>query len=530
MSRTSSSLSAAFGKIHWNSASRAIIDRFDKHTAGVVVAASSILLASALTGGILILRRVSSSVGLAKPLKKQLEEENPEESSALFRHLPHLAKKLAFRSLGAKTSPIHICSLPKDKIEFYVKREDLIHPQYGGNKVRTLQHQLAVLEARRERGDKAARQIVPLGSGGSNQVIATVVHAKLLGWDNQADEEEVSPAINACWFDPDEPDFENTLNFLSVLSFPNVGHTFDWGQSPGIFRALNAIKGVVTQQDFIPLMLGGNCPTGVLGQVGGVLELAEQIQKGDSPDIDRIYLPIGSSCTISGLILGTVLVRHLGMKALQNPEFTIVGCNVHDGFAMMDRNLNMHLNPLLQFIPLTITHSVLRACRALKELGGPDLEAECKQFLKRNVELRSQDDVVGKYGAHSDKSRETAVYYDEHGVMTDFKTGRNEKELWICGHFVAKALQPLVQDLSAAMDKVDLKSTTSPPRYMLWQTKSAVQPKGPLDEWEKMQQQNDTVKKWANDGKAESKFRPGKVNLSNGNPEDYRSVMTPVTL
>jgi hypothetical protein len=88
--------------------------------------------------------------------------------------------------LGAtKPSPIHVCTLPKDKLKFYVKREDLISPLYGGNKVRTLQHQLAVLEARRERGDVAAKQIVPLGSGGSNQVVATVVHAKRLGWDNQ---------------------------------------------------------------------------------------------------------------------------------------------------------------------------------------------------------------------------------------------------------------------------------------------------------------------------------------------------------
>lgn len=512
--------------IHWS----AIVDKFDAKMAGIIVAAASILVVSTMTSGVLLLRCISSSVGLAEPLEKQLNEEQPETSCALFRHLPHLAKKLAFRSLGAaKSTPIHVCTLPKDNIQFYVKREDLIHPFYGGNKVRTLQHQLAVLEARRERGDVAAKQIVALGSGGSNQVVATVVHAKKLGWDNSGKgAADAAAAVNACWFDADEPDFDNTLNYLSVLSFPNVGFTYDWGASPGVLRALNAIIGVVTQKTFVPLMLGGNCVAGVLGQAGGILELAEQIERGDSPDIDRIYLPIGSACTVSGLILGTVLARHLGMKALQNPDFKIVGCNVHDGFAMMDRNINMHLNPMLQFVPMTITHSVLGACQALKDLGGPDLAADCKRFFKTNVELRAQDDVVGKYGAHSDKSREAAVYYDEHGVITDFRTGKKEKELWVCGHFVAKAYQPLVKDLEAAMEHSG--SRAEPPKYMLWQTKSAIQPKGPLDEWQKMAEQNDIVKKWADEGKAESIYRPGSVSTTNGKAEDYRSVMTPISV
>jgi 1-aminocyclopropane-1-carboxylate deaminase/D-cysteine desulfhydrase-like pyridoxal-dependent ACC family enzyme len=520
----------AVDKIQMNSIRLAVVDKVDAKTVGLVVAATSILIASVVASGILLLRRISSSVGLAEPLEKQLQEESPESNCVLFRHVPQLATKLAFRSLGATNStPIHVCTLPKDNIKFYVKREDLISSLYGGNKVRTLQHQLAVLEARRERGDVAAKQIVSLGSGGSNQVIATVVHANRLGWDNQSNEDEYNNkcAVNACWFDSDEPDFDNTLNYLSVLSFPNVAYTFDWGTSPGILRAFNAIKGVITQRELVPLMLGGNCPTGVLGQVGGILELAEQIERGDSPDIERIYLPIGSGCTVSGLILGTVLARHLGMQALTDPNFKIVGCNVHDGFAMLDRNINMHLNPMLQFMPLTITHSVLGACSALKELGGPDLATKCKQFLQTSVELRSQGDVVGKYGAHSEKSREAAVYYDDHGVITDYKTDKVEKELWVCGHFVAKAFQPLVKDLESIITQ---SPSSEQPKYLLWQTKSAVQPKGPLNEWKKMLDQNETVQKWANQGKAESKYRPGKVATVAGKPEDYRSVMTPISL
>jgi hypothetical protein len=189
----------------------------------------------------------------------------------------------------------------------------------------------------------------------------------------------------------------------------------------------------------------------------------------------------------------------------------------------------MHTNPIMGFMPATITHTVMTACRTLIQLGGPDLEADCRVFIKSNVELRADADVVGLYGAHSDKTREAAQYYDEVGLITDYKSGKKEKELWVCGHFVAKAFQPLVKDLEEAIEM--LPPGSEPPKYMLWQTKSAVQPKGPVDEWEKMKQQNDAVKKWANDGKAESnKYRPGKVSVDDGKPDDYQSIMTKVVI
>ena len=342
----------------------------DMDTAKVVavtVSATAVVVGTAAaTTLVLLLRRISKSVGVAPPTEQQVSEESPSENCPLFRQFPSLSQKLAWRSLGAtKSTPIHVCTLPSPTanstsndgdgmlLTFYVKREDLIHPSYGGNKVRTLQHQLGVLEARRDCGDKACRQIVSIGSGGSNQVIATVVHANKLGWNNiekMGDGDDKS-SVNACWFDSDEPDLDNTLNMcvyscciiiavateilrrpaqtseyssflscfplwmylsrrnhrLSVLSFPNVGYCFDWGMKPGILRFFGAVSGAFSQRDFIPLMLGGNCTAGVFGQASGLIELAEQIERGDSPDIDRIYLPIGSGCTVSGLIFAMSL-------------------------------------------------------------------------------------------------------------------------------------------------------------------------------------------------------------------------------
>ena len=575
-----------------------------------------------LTGGsfvVLLFRRVSNSVGIAKPTQRQLEEENPGTHCPLFRHVPQLTTKLAWRSLGVTPNvptPIHLCTIHDDLesgddgeteendgdnnksnnkettkktkttknkskapqlLQFLVKRDDLISPTlYGGNKVRTLQHQLAICEAKRESGQSAYKQLVAIGSGGSNQVVATAVHSYALCWknnhiiDDDKDKDDTSKkedknsntnivpnSIIAGWCDDDEPDLDNTLNMLSVLSMPNVSKFYDWGMPKRISTILDAFK----QTKFVPLMLGGNCISGVLGQVSGIVEVAEQISTGDSPDVERIYLPVGSACTISGLIVGCVLVREYLTKqspgskikpgVLSSPNFKIIGCMVHPGFSTLNnRFLKFHTNPLFSFMPLTITHSVKTACQTLKELGGPDLTRQCMKFIQQNVELRTDNDVVGKYGSHSELSRQAAVRYDDYGVVTDLKTGKQpQKELWICGHFVAKALQPLLHDLEQQQQQQQVEGNDDehplPPKYMLWMTKSAIQPRGPVDEWSKFTTTSsktatgavtttttsDVVKEWANKGQAEcKKYRNGKFSTMDGTPDDYRSMMTPIEL
>lgn len=54
-----------------------------------------------------------------------------------------------------------------------------------------------------------------------------------------------------------------------------------------------------------------------LSQVSALLELAEQIQKGEIPDPDGIFLAMGSSCTASGLVIGVALCRALRLPVFR---------------------------------------------------------------------------------------------------------------------------------------------------------------------------------------------------------------------
>ena len=179
----------------------------------------------------------------------------------------------------------------------------------------------AVIEAKLERGS-SKHGILVLGSGGSNQVVATAVHTM---------KAKLPTSPSPIWIS-DPPDLDNALNMASALSFPLKTYE-TWGNPLSLVKAL--ILSVAVGSHFL-LPLGGNNPSGVLGQVSGALELAEQIQEGELPDCDGIYVAVGSmctlctlctlcarwcvrvrteheiragSCTISGLIVGVALAR-----------------------------------------------------------------------------------------------------------------------------------------------------------------------------------------------------------------------------
>jgi hypothetical protein len=99
-------------------------------------------------------------------------------------------------------------------------------------------------------------------------------------------------------------------------------------------------------------------------------------------------------------------------------------------------------------------------------------------------------------------------------------SGQPAPPLWLCGHFVAKAFAPLLEDASSEQ----LASSC----LLLWQTKSAVQPLGEEEEWPRMLAMPQAVKAWADEGVAESTLRQGKVNTDGGTPDDYRDLMTPL--
>src|SRR5262245_17860931 len=96
---------------------------------------------------------------------------------------PELAKSVPWLPLAHVPTPVEPCDAIADWLGrrgVWIKRDDLISPIYGGNKVRRYEHVLADARAR------GAERLVTAGGVGSTQVLATILLGRSLGFEVSA--------------------------------------------------------------------------------------------------------------------------------------------------------------------------------------------------------------------------------------------------------------------------------------------------------------------------------------------------------
>jgi D-cysteine desulfhydrase len=208
--------------------------------------------------------------------------------TALTRHLPALAARLPSVPLGDWPTPLREHVL--DGRSIWVKDEGASSPLYGGNKIRTLEQWFGHARAR------GAKRIWAIGAVGSNHVIATAIHAPRAGLEAGA---ILFPQPASEWSTENGSAIERTgvpiVRLRSVIEVPFAG----------VWIAARHRRDVVMPP-------GGATPVGTFGAVGAAFELAEQVQAGLAPPPRRIIVPIGSTCTASGLLAGVHLARATG--------------------------------------------------------------------------------------------------------------------------------------------------------------------------------------------------------------------------
>ena len=161
-----------------------------------------------------------------------------------MKHVPALKGKVAWREIGEYPTPVHKLEI-EGELSFYVKREDLSNGAYGGNKVRTLQHLLASAERFAEKNPGSRFMVT--GSSGSNQCVAATVHGL----------KSCALNVEAFWAMDDAPEIDNTLNMLSVLSYP-----IRWTSHTDAFKKLKNVLALMTTKEAKVFNLGGNSVNG----------------------------------------------------------------------------------------------------------------------------------------------------------------------------------------------------------------------------------------------------------------------------
>ncbi len=177
--------------------------------------------------------------------------------------------------------------------DLYVKREDKSNPSYGGNKVRKLEWVLA--DAR----SKGRKTLLTIGGSGSNQVLATIIYGKRMGF-----------RVVGLVFDQVNADYvrKNLLldhHYGAELRFaPNTPAELL------LFAASYAWESLRGERPYY-VPAGASSPVGNLGYVNAAFEIKDQVEQGAMPEPDYTLAAAGSLGTASGLQLGFMLA---GMK------------------------------------------------------------------------------------------------------------------------------------------------------------------------------------------------------------------------
>jgi hypothetical protein len=377
---------------------------------------------------------------------------------------------VAWFKLGEYPTPVigYRIQIPgiENPLTINIKRESLASEYYGGNKVRTLEFQLGCCASIIERNRNKNETVYAIGAAGSNQCVATSVYGIIHG----------IPVENVLLL-PDEPHIDNSLNLISLFGLPVNVHAL-WSK---IRKLLGFCLYIIFSKQLL-LPPGGANPTGVLGQIEGALELAKQIEKGEVVEPEDIFLPIGSSCTISGLIIGIALARKLNIgfkKPLE--KFHIHGVIIHHAFAKVPGVVRYIIKRLIRD-----TSKVLLAA------GGPDIYSDALMVCRQCIIMT---EYAGKYGQMTEQAQNAKNIFDsgewvhQENLSSYPSSHRANIPAWLDACFLAKAGAALIDFLKIHPEK----SNTT----LLWETKSLVQPRSLSVEttWSNLQKEENEDRK-----------------------------------
>ena len=218
-----------------------------------------------------------------------------EEYPALHDTLPHISliQKTPVQQLQSIAEALNCTS------ELWIKRDDQSTEIYGGNKPRKLEFLLAdVLKQQKS-------HVITMGGLGSNHCLATSIFAKQLGLKS----------ILILFNQPLTPDVQKKLLMFQSLGADLFG---PYGTISSLFQYLILKRGK-EQTYFLPA--GGSSPLGVVGFVNAAFELKAQIENGELPKPDHVFVTCGTLGTMAGLLLGFKLaqlnINVVGVRVVQ---------------------------------------------------------------------------------------------------------------------------------------------------------------------------------------------------------------------
>lgn len=208
----------------------------------------------------------------------------PVRRPPLFEVFPELRGAVPFRPLVFAPTKVERITRTHyfGREDLWIKRDDMVSPLYGGNKVRRFEFLLADAE------EKGRRTLVTAGGLASTQVTATILFGKALGFE-----------VAAVFFDQPMTDFLRRALALDAAAHAVL--VYGGSYTATMWRGWRTYRSLDRPYLIAP---GASSPLALLGYLDAMMELGEQVERGEMPRPDRIVLPAGSGGTAAAIALG----------------------------------------------------------------------------------------------------------------------------------------------------------------------------------------------------------------------------------
>ncbi|MFO8057516.1 MAG: pyridoxal-phosphate dependent enzyme [bacterium] len=253
-------------------------------------------------------------------------EFNPEKRPFLFQAFPGLAGKVNWTPLGTLPTPVQRMEGLEKELQcegLFVKRDDISGEEYGGNKLRKLE--FAIGDARA----KNRRHLITMGALGSNHVLATTLLC-------------CSQNMGTTGIFVPQPVHEYLRANILCNCMKGCEIKYVESNPAALWAILTTYLGKLFKNQkpyFLPP--GGSNRPGVLGYVEAAFEIAAQVRKGELPEPEYIFVPVGSGGTLAGLALG---LRLCGLMS------TAVGVRVFDKTMANEKTVAFLANRALGYL------------------------------------------------------------------------------------------------------------------------------------------------------------------------------------
>ncbi|MHA1232081.1 MAG: 1-aminocyclopropane-1-carboxylate deaminase/D-cysteine desulfhydrase [Candidatus Helarchaeota archaeon] len=246
----------------------------------------------------------------------------------VFEEYPELKESIPWVPLLDNPTPItklekvgEECKIP----ELYMKRDDLTTEIYGGNKPRKLEYTFGKIFS------EGYENVLTIGGLGSNHCLATAIFAKKQY--NKVKDVNVKLLLMK---QPLTKDVQKKL-----LMFKSLGCELKY--CSGLFGMLVNYS-FKKYKNTYKLWAGGTNDVTNLGYVNAAFELREQIDNGELPKPDIIFVTLGSVGTMAGLDVGLNLVglsdiELIGVKVAMNVLW--IGCTAYSEHTSAQKTLKL---------------------------------------------------------------------------------------------------------------------------------------------------------------------------------------------